>query len=200
MSIWFVGDTHFQWPTIAKHRGFVSAEEHDATVLDAINEHVQRKDRLFILGDFCSKGPQKWRTQINCREVNLIFGNHDRQSWGQCFSQAWDQKVIKLWDGFHVFLSHYPNAYWPRSHYGAGHLYGHTHNQREATLDQLFPGRRSMDVGVDALIARFGSFRPISDQEVYCEFLKRPGHDDPEFYRTNFGVYERTNDVQSPGS
>lgn len=187
--IWFVGDTHFDWENIARHRGFDSAEAHDEFILERINERVMRNDRLIILGDFCSKNPQRWRQRIRCQEVWLVYGNHDRNGWGQCFSQAFQHRTIKLTDGFRVYLSHYPTAYWDGSHKGWGHLYGHTHQAREETLDRAFPGRRSMDVGVDALIHRFIQFRPIGETEISEVLQSRPGHDPVEFYRTNFGAF-----------
>jgi hypothetical protein len=47
------------------------------------------------------------------------------------------------WDHERIFVSHYPHAYWPRSHKGCLHVYGHVHAEREATLDAALPGRRS---------------------------------------------------------
>lgn len=185
---WFVSDTHFEWPSIAQTRG-LSMEDHDEMVLQSINRHVDRKHTLYILGDFCRRNAAKWRMRIKCSRVILIYGNHDKRSWGQYFIHAYEQRVVKVGGQMDVFLSHYPTAYWPGSHRGWGHLYGHTHQQREETLDQLFPGRRSMDVGVDALIKRFGEFRPINEFEVLYDFQLQPGHDNRDFYTERFGLW-----------
>jgi hypothetical protein len=57
------------------------------------------------------------------------------------------------------------------------------HRQREATLDVAFPGRRSMDVGVDNAKHLLGEYRPFSEDEVLEILLKRPGHDILSFYK-----------------
>lgn len=49
-----------------------------------------------------------------------------------------------------VTLCHYPLAVWDRSHYGAWHLYGHSHGQHQN-------GGLSFDVGVDC-----NQYRPVS--------------------------------------
>lgn len=187
--IWFTADPHFGHEPIAKNRGFTS-EEHDELVLGAINAVVERRDRLIIAGDFCFRSkPGKWRQRINCREVILVFGNHDRPSFGQFFSRAEQQLVLKV--GEHrVYVSHYPHAYWPASHHGSMHVYGHCHAQREETLDTLFPGRRSMDVGLDNAVRLLGELRPFSENEVVERLLAAPGHDPVSYYREKNGTYE----------
>ena len=49
-----------------------------------------------------------------------------------------------------LVLCHYPLAVWDRKHYGAWHLFGHSHGQHQN-------GGLSFDVGVDC-----NNFRPIS--------------------------------------
>jgi len=89
-------------------------------------------------------------------------------------------------NGQRCWLSHYPHAYWPASHKGSFHLYGHTHDQREATLDAVFPGRRSHDAGLDTAFRRFGVHRPFTEMEVFDYLINRPGHDLPEFYQGSY--------------
>ena len=54
---------------------------------------------------------------------------------------------------------------------------------REETLDTLFPGRRSIDVGVDTAMRLFGEFRPFSDVWLIKNIYSRPGHDSVEWYQ-----------------
>lgn len=188
---WFFADPHFGWPAIAQSRGFQSDSEHDAEILDVVNSTVPRKDQLYILGDFCKDNPAKYRQQIQVKQVFNIWGNHDKPSWASQFSLTYHQHMMKLRTDHWVFLSHYPTAYWDKSHRGSFHLYGHTHRQREKTLDDAFPGRRSMDVGYENLKAFFGAFRPINEDEITDLMLSKPGHDLIEWYENNIDGFAR---------
>jgi calcineurin-like phosphoesterase family protein len=185
MIRYFIADTHFESPKLAKFRGYENTEAHDARLIDTINRTVDYNDRLYILGDFANRNAGKYRNMIRCRDVWLIFGNHDRRSWRSLFADARESMTVKLSDGFRVFLSHYPTIYWDGSHKGWGHLYGHTHGAREQTMDEMLPGRRSMDVGVDVT----GGW-PLSEMQVSAILQSRPGHDPVEFYQQNYGGFE----------
>ena len=72
-------------------------------------------------------------------------------------------------NGQRIWLSHYAHRVWPRSHHGAWHLYGHSHDSLADDADSL-----SFDVGVDAVAARLADggerrpcdYRPMSFEEV----------------------------------
>lgn len=54
---------------------------------------------------------------------------------------------------------------------------------REDYLDNIWPDRRSMDVGMDVAYDMFGEFRPFSELEVYSRLIARKGHDPLDFYK-----------------
>lgn len=201
---WYMGDPHFGHSNIIGDfvgREYATIEEHDADIIDNTNACVAEQDELFILGDYCwansVKKPGHWRNRIKCRKMHLIWGNHDKDHFKLQFSTVDDVRIVSLpftapikkrdgsveERGQTMFLSHYPHAYWPSSHYGSLHIYGHMHDQREATLDAAFPGRRSMDVGVDTAYRLLGKRRPFSEAEIVSILMERPGHDDLNFYR-----------------
>ena len=97
-----------------------------------------------------------------------MFGGH-----------VWKHRVVKLTTGEKVWCSHYPTAFWPQSHYGFYHAYGHIHYcpEREGMMDLAMPRRRSMDVGVDAAKARLGEYEPFSETEFLYLLSQREGHD-----------------------
>lgn len=173
------------------NRPFPTIKEHDDYIIDQINLVVQPKDELFVLGDFCWERPGHYRHWIKCRTIHLLWGNHDKSNYAQHFSSADDVRMVKLGSdssgelpvSLQAFCSHYAHAYWPSSHHGCFHLYGHNHDMREATLDEVFPGRRSMDCGVDAAKRLLGDFRPFSDQWIVSRMIQKPGHDPIEFYK-----------------
>jgi len=187
MKTFFTADTHFEHekfynPQITRP---FTMDAWNEMLLDRVNTMIGRQDRLFILGDFAWKRPGYWRQQIRCRNVILILGNHDKV--GKCRAvfggNLYQTHVVKILDGAHVFMSHYPHAHWPGSHHGHLHVYGHCHNQREACLDAIWPGRRSMDVSPDSAYQLFGEWRPFSDVEIATRLSQRSGHDDVAFYK-----------------
>lgn len=184
MKTYFTADTHLAHEGILgiTARKFSSIEAHNDVILENLNRTVGEHDRLFVLGDFCWRAEESWVAKIRCKNLHLIYGNHDKAKLGRLFKTAEDVCELKLQD-HKIFLSHYPHAFWPSSHYGALHLYGHVHSTREETLDAAFPGRRSMDVGVDNAKLLLGIHRPFSEDEVISILTARPGHDQVEWYR-----------------
>src|SRR5690606_25882844 len=74
-----------------------------------------------------------------------------------------------------IVLCHYAMSTFDRGHRNAIQLYGHSHSEAEAWLDEHMPGRRSMDVGVDNIKKLFGEYRPISFDEIMAIMKDRPG-------------------------
>lgn len=179
---YFTSDTHFCHTSIAEVRGFASIAEHDAAILDGINSAVEPDDQLYILGDFALDFPGRYRPKIRCKTVFFVIGNHDRPlKTQQAFGEAPHMRFTKF-GTCPVVLSHYPQCYWSGSHHGHAHFYGHCHASREDTLDSLFPGRRSIDVGVDNAFRLLGSYVPFPEDLLIAHFDARPGHDQPSFY------------------
>jgi calcineurin-like phosphoesterase family protein len=189
MMLQFIADTHFDSPRIAMARGYKDANEHDTEVLRCINTCVvPKRDRLYIVGDFCSKQAHKWRQKINCKEVTLIRGNHDTPAICKAFGKGhlFDGRTVMVRPGIKVFLSHYPHAYWPGSHHGSArnkvylgdmHLYGHVHGEWETVLDGFWPERRASDCSVDNCMKLFGLPRPWSEHDLLTRlWAGRRGH------------------------
>lgn len=196
--IWFTADTHFgHTALLTKQTGkitgmslravaWATVEEMDAAIVDAINSNVRPQDTLYHLGDWGMWAAAHYRMQIKCKDIRLIWGNHDKRNIAHLFRHTWEVKTVKLQHGqesVSVWLSHYAHFIWPKSHYGSLHLYGHSHGQAEERLDQYAPGRRSMDVGIDNVMRLMGSPRPISETEVLEILMAKPGHDPVELYR-----------------
>lgn len=182
MKTFFTADTHFDSKSVMSMRDFSSPADHDEYVVARINEMVGYHDRLIIAGDFCMRSAKHVLGSITCKNTYLVIGNHDRAQSIRAFKSAEETMMLKI--GEHkVFISHYPHAYWPASHYGSLHLYGHVHAQREETLDMVFPGRRSMDIGLDNAKRLVGDYRPFTEDEIVSFLAPQAGHDPVEFYR-----------------
>jgi len=105
------------------------------TIIDSTNAVVGSDDTLVLIGDFCWTPrddrftvAKKFRDRINCKNMFLIWGNHDdRRILGPLFKACYDQYVFNV-DGQHIFCSHYPCRSWDMAHHGSWDLYGHVHD------------------------------------------------------------------------
>src|SRR5262249_40529168 len=122
MQTWFTADTHFGHGNIIKYcqRPFISREERKATRADpraklllsdepvkqrdvvlvrASNARVEADDNLWIVGVFCWGGfneAREYRDRIHCRNVFLVWGNHDRGDVAPVFSDTMEQGMIRV--------------------------------------------------------------------------------------------------------
>ena len=186
MTTFFTADPHLgDEGNNVVGRPFASKADMSEEILEQYNSRVTKHDRLIIVGDFAFKKPAKWRQRIVCKNLMLVLGNHDpvaqcEQAFGYNFVR--EQYVTKC-NGHRIYLNHYPTLYWPASHYGSFHGYGHVHGMRTHTIESLFPDIRSIDVGVDEAYVRLGKWTCFSEQEIYDILAPRKGHDPVEFYR-----------------
>ncbi len=167
MNIWFTSDTHFGHTNIIKYCGrpFSSTEEHDNTLIDNINILVSPKDTLYHLGDFAFHSIKQYRERINCKNIILVRGNHDRQV-PNCFSNVYDIRKLKLY-GYKIIICHFAMRVWDNSHHGSYHLYGHSHNTLTEGIYSL-----SFDCGVDGNDYKPWSFEEVIDKMKYKERLR----------------------------
>jgi calcineurin-like phosphoesterase family protein len=158
--IYFTSDCHFGHRRIIQYcnRPFDNVHIMDQVILDRINETVGKDDTLYILGDFTFRGgkPADYLSRINCSDVHLILGNHDRRSDYMSasridvgFTSVSEVKEI-IYCNQRIYLSHYPHRSWPASHRGSFHCYGHTHSKLDN--EDKNSSRKTLDVGVDNTI------------------------------------------------
>jgi len=170
-----------------------SVQSMNDDMIDKINQMVKPNDVLWHLGDFCWFNRRNldrayyeisnFRYAINCKTVNLILGNHDcnrleepeiLEIYESIFNLVLDKAIVRI-NGQHIVMDHYAHAVWPKSHRSSWNLYGHSHSNAEQNLNKLFPGRRSIDVGVDNAYLMFGEYRPFSFVELQKFFANKKG-------------------------
>lgn len=195
-------------------RDFDTVEEMNAAILKGINDNVKENDNLYYLGDWTFGGIDKiweFRKQIKCKNMHLIYGNHDEHieadkelpnvhidypkgvgagkigilTGGSCPRnlQGYDKMFIrpaKPSDLFkstqhykhisfgkqEIIMSHYAMRVWNRSHHGAIHLYGHSHDSLDNPARGGSEWGKSMDVGIDSAKRILGEYRPFSLSEI----------------------------------
>lgn len=169
--IWFTSDLHLGHENALSFtaRPWERIEDMNHGIIANINSKVQKKDELYILGDFSFKIPAvdaaKFRKQIICDKVHIVPGNHDKD-WNHKDVQGTfivePPIVVLKQDGRKFVLSHYPMADWQSMSHGSIHLHGHIHSKEsqynEANLEQ---GIYRYDVGVDA-----NEYMPVSMEEI----------------------------------
>lgn len=176
-------------------RPFASVREMSEEIVEQINSRVSKGDRLIVVGDFSFREPEYWRGRLVCKNLVLVVGNHDNWAKSLRAFGKFRQNVYQQYDGalcgHRTHFSHYPTLYWPASHYGAMHCYGHVHDQRTETIEAAFPGIRAMDVSVDSARRLLGKYTCFHEQEIYDRLIQRPGHDPVEWYQSRRGEYRK---------
>lgn len=187
MITYTIADTHFAKDSNnLMDRPFSNSLDMSLEILENINSRVSRKDLLIIVGDFSFKECEYWRNKIRCKNTILILGNHDKRAQSiKAFGhmKVREQYMTKICK-HPCYFSHYPTLYWPSSHYGSFHCFGHVHDRRTETIESFFPQIRAMDVSPEAAFRILGKWTCFKDQEIYDTLSTRQGHDPIEFYKT----------------
>jgi calcineurin-like phosphoesterase family protein len=194
---WFISDLHLDNKRLFegfRKDHFGTMEAWQEAMIDGIRRSVRKTDQLFLLGDIAYDPKElfRWRRKMP-GQVWLIKGNHDpsdaacERVFGRQFRYGFETKIA----GTRYWLSHYPHAFWPDSHNGSCHLYGHCHGKREETLDTWMPQRRSMEVSPEVLYGITSEWRPIGEMEIWAWMHDRTGHDHVSFY-DKWDAYQRT--------
>jgi calcineurin-like phosphoesterase family protein len=150
----------------------------DKTIITNWNAVVKPEDRVYHLGDFSYynfRDTMELLFELN-GTIMFVYGNHDKtmreiesysnKNWGAEINK----KIVFLGNMFEtkveeqdIVFNHYAMRVWNKSHYGAWHLYGHSHGSLPDD-----PTSHSIDVGVDV-----HGYRPISFDEVAIYMAKK---------------------------
>jgi len=175
-DIWFTADTHAWHTNII---GYCTRPWTDSNIMthdlaDNINDHVPANATLYHLGDW-SWGNVLWvegfRSMINCKNIILILGNHDKLirqqvSLQRLFVSTSDLIELNLSQRHKIVMCHYAMRVWNASFHRSWHLYGHSHG----TLPDD-PQSLSFDVGIDCW-----DYKPISLDQVYDKMKGKAKH------------------------
>ena len=205
-KIFFTADTHFFHTNIIKHcpdRPYpeMNAEKmHDEWLIDLWNSTIERKDIVYIVGDFAF-GNKIMVTKLLGKlrgQKHLILGNHDASSskltnYFESMTQIKDLSFKAsvypfLKKDFDLALCHYPLVSWNRKNYGACMVHGHCHGRVDEY--NVKTGDLRADVGIDGKLAReCGGF--ISLEKLYEYFWNIAQKD-------NFARYVADNRERNP--
>lgn len=190
-KIWFTSDLHFSHFNIVKYTTKRSSEfnlditdadmltKHDKSIIDRWNETVNKKDVVYILGDFSFASPEETKKILGKLngEKHLIIGNHDGscRTLGNYFESVSHIKEVSfkktlfpfLEENIHCVMCHFPMIAWNRRMSGSIMLHGHTHGSI-CELNKLSEELR-LDIGFDSEI---GGCNLVEIEEIY-NYLKK---------------------------
>lgn len=183
--LFFTSDTHYAHSNICSAttnwtessnltREFNSLDHMNDTIVNNINNMVDKDDILIHLGDFSFGGFDKieeFRSRILCENIHLVLGNHDhhiernKEGIQRLFSSVQDYLRLEVrrpinkatTEKFKFVCMHYPIASWHDMNIGVIHLHGHVHLPSHLRI----AAGKAMDVGVDG-----NNLHPISMDDV----------------------------------
>ena len=150
----YIADLHFYHDNLNYRmdmRGFSGYEEMNAHMIRQWNDHVTKKDEVYILGDFAisrGRAANEILRQLNGKKY-LIEGNHDKFLDDKEFDRKqfeWIRPYTEIQDSKRrVILSHYP-VFCYKGQYRMSPegtpltymLYGHVHNTNDECLVNEF--------------------------------------------------------------
>lgn len=144
MTKYLISDTHFSHknicgPSISSwsegFRNFATIEDMENAIVDSINGCVQPDDELLHFGDvFMGQvllTASRIRGRIKCRNIHLVYGNHDKQIQKTAELQALFATVQHYlefrYKGILLSCFHYPMHTWNEAGKGGLHAFGHCH-------------------------------------------------------------------------
>lgn len=171
-------DARGRW--ISNRIALQRVDEMDDALISGWNSVAKNDDDIIVhLGDFSFGDVSRYLQRLN-GTIWFVSGNHDKQMHAYLRQNPKQTKVrhlgkldeIDLYDEHGLMnrsvVCHFAMRVWNKSHFGAWHLYGHSHGTLEETDNLL-----SMDVGVDAAKKRIGEYRPFTPEEIHAVMEKR---------------------------
>lgn len=128
------------------------------------HDHHIENDRILPNVTWRSQGkdvPKNWKIEDyipSNLDLNISL-NISTVRAQELFKSVDHVKTVKV-NKYTFFLNHFSHRVWCNSHHGVIHLYGHSHN----SIDNNWG--KSMDVGIDAVFALKGKYRPLSVTEI----------------------------------
>ena len=151
----FIADTHFGHKNILlhDHRPFTDTEEMWAVMKEFWNGRVDKKDDVWIIGDFClrsDKDPVVYLRALKGKK-HLIVGNHDdallKNDKAMSYFESVDY-IKKIHDnGKTIIMCHYPLAEWDGFFRGSIHIYGHIHASKNDAYEFMKKYDNALNAG-----------------------------------------------------
>lgn len=147
MSTFFVADLHLGHVSMSVKRGFKSVTEHDEYIVSQWNKVVNKRDKVFILGDVTMETS---KYQILGRLnglLHVVLGNHDKYNHVKTLLQYAEQ-VSGMVNYKGYWLTHFPVHNRELSFRVKGNIHGHLHEYNVLGFNNL-PDTRYVNVSCE---------------------------------------------------
>lgn len=183
MSVYFIGCLHLGHKKIAIHRGFEDEFEHDEYLIENWNKTVNKKEKVFILGDVTMEKSKDYYQIDRLNGIkHVVGGNHDM---GQHTRVMMDfvNKFSGVVDYKGYILTHVP-IHPSEVHFYKANIHAHIHHinkLEEVIVNDSYKDRDSKPeptlhkyINVDAKLL---DFTPISFEQIEKLYDSRRIHE-----------------------
>lgn len=165
----YIADLHFGHEKIIQidRRPFTTIGEMDEKMIKYWNQSVDKKDEIYILGDFAYRNEHdySWYLERLKGKKHLIIGNHDYRILKDQKAQAYFESIHHMKsvkdNNREIVLFHYPILEWKGYYQGSLHLFGHIHEFSHVIYDHICHQPNMYNVGASII-----DYRPASLGEI----------------------------------
>ena len=165
----YIADLHFGHEKVIgfDNRPFPTVAEMDAEMIKRWNSSVNRRDEVYILGDFAYRSDHdfSWYLSKLNGKKHLIIGNHDyrilKDEKAQSYFETIHHMVSVKDDNREIILFHYPILEWKGYFRGSMHIFGHIHESSHAMYSYICSQPNMLNAGASII-----DYRPATLQEL----------------------------------
>lgn len=145
--VFICSDLHLGHANMAiRYRGFEDEFHHDETIINNWNSVVNKRDKVFVLGDITMESQKKYHLLklLNGNKV-FVLGNHDKTQDANGLIKYGNVAGMIKYKGY--WLTHAPIH--PSELRGKINIHGHIHNN--IIMDGNIPDKRYINVCMDRI-------------------------------------------------
>ena len=155
----YIADLHFGHEKVIAFDGrpFENAAQMDEEMIRRWNQAVEKKDEVYILGDFAyrSEHDYVWYLSRLNGKKHLILGNHDYRILKDEAAQSYFQSIHHMLsvrdENRELILCHYPLLEWRGYFRGSLHIFGHIHEACHAMYEHICRQPNMLNAGASVI-------------------------------------------------
>lgn len=170
MSVFITSDLHFGHENLCRGLRNMSSKESDELIISNWNKIINKKDKVFILGDLTMEKPNIIMDYLNQLkgEKEIILGNHDYKSAKILIDNNIKVSGGCLYKGF--WLSHIP-IHESQLEFVRGNLHGHIHEPGNIEGYGEYNPKINLGVKYFNVNIEFNNYFPFNFENIIDYFL-----------------------------
>lgn len=139
MSVYVTSDLHLGHTGMVKFRSVASIEEHDRNIIARWNDTINKRDTVYVLGDFIwNRKSLDYISELK-GQINWILGNHDPKITREVMNQININFCAGVWPYKHgVVFSHVPIHPSELVYRWEYNVHGHIHHRERCIEDKRY--------------------------------------------------------------